>query len=61
MFMLLSLVSDLWMDYIKVELSSTKGKPENVGHIHFRAVKALEGVKNEEFIKKYTLLQTRAA
>ena len=54
----LSSVSVVWLDYIKLESSHPNGKPENAGKIHFRAVKALEGSANQEFIKKYTLMQT---
>lgn len=49
---------DLWLEYIKLESSHTSGKPENVGKIHFRALKALKGSLNQEFIRKYTLMQT---
>ncbi|XP_045211690.2 U3 small nucleolar RNA-associated protein 6 homolog [Mercenaria mercenaria] len=52
---------DLWLDYIKLESSHEHGKPASVGNIHFRAVKALTGTLNQEFIKKYTLLQTSAS
>uniref|UniRef100_A0A8B9IEE8 UTP6 small subunit processome component n=1 Tax=Anser cygnoides TaxID=8845 RepID=A0A8B9IEE8_ANSCY len=50
--------SDLWLDYIKEELSHPQGKPENCGSIHWRAVKMLQGDLVEDFISKYTLLQT---
>ncbi|XP_035414865.1 U3 small nucleolar RNA-associated protein 6 homolog [Cygnus atratus] len=50
--------SDLWLDYIKEELSHPQGKPENCGSIHWRAVKMLQGDQVEDFISKYTLLQT---
>lgn len=53
-----SLDPDLWLDYIKLESSHPRGKPENVADIHFRAVKALTGTLNQEFIQKFTLLQT---
>ncbi|KFP38387.1 U3 small nucleolar RNA-associated protein 6, partial [Chlamydotis macqueenii] len=49
---------DLWLDYIKEELSHPQGKPENCGSIHWRAMKMLQGDLVEEFISKYTLLQT---
>ncbi|XP_036396213.1 U3 small nucleolar RNA-associated protein 6 homolog isoform X1 [Megalops cyprinoides] len=48
---------DLWLDYIREELS-TRGKAENCGRIHWRAMKSLEGEHVERFIAKYTLLQT---
>ncbi|XP_074778321.1 U3 small nucleolar RNA-associated protein 6 homolog isoform X2 [Athene noctua] len=50
--------SDLWLDYIKEELSHPQGKPENCGSIHWRAMKMLQGDLVEDFISKYTLLQT---
>ncbi|KFQ89220.1 U3 small nucleolar RNA-associated protein 6, partial [Phoenicopterus ruber ruber] len=50
--------SDLWVDYIKEELSHPQGKPENCGSIHWRAMKILQGDLVEDFISKYTLLQT---
>ncbi|XP_067403497.1 U3 small nucleolar RNA-associated protein 6 homolog isoform X3 [Emydura macquarii macquarii] len=50
--------SDLWLDYIKEELSHPQGKAANCGNIHWRAVKMLQGELVEEFVSKYTLLQT---
>ncbi|NWV47650.1 UTP6 protein, partial [Daphoenositta chrysoptera] len=50
--------TDLWLDYIKEELSHPKGKPENCGSIHWRAMKMLQGDLVEDFVSKYTLLQT---
>ncbi|NXU20339.1 UTP6 protein, partial [Pardalotus punctatus] len=50
--------TDLWLDYIKEELSHPQGKPENCGSIHWRAMKMLEGDLVEDFVSKYTLLQT---
>ncbi|KAM9371151.1 U3 small nucleolar RNA-associated protein 6 homolog [Phaethornis superciliosus] len=50
--------SDLWVDYVKEELSHPHGKPENCGSIHWRAMKMLEGDLVEDFVSKYTLLQT---
>ncbi|KAH0629235.1 hypothetical protein JD844_011165 [Phrynosoma platyrhinos] len=49
---------DLWLDYIKEELTHPQGKPENCGSIHWRAMKALQGEQVDTFISKYTLLQT---
>ncbi|NWU48790.1 UTP6 protein, partial [Dromas ardeola] len=49
---------DLWLDYIKEELSHPQGKPENCGSIHWRAMKMLQGDLVEDFVAKYTLLQT---
>ncbi|KAL4240666.1 U3 snoRNP protein [Mactra antiquata] len=51
---------DIWLEFIKLESNHSKGKPENVGKLHYRAVKALDGALNQEFIKKYTLLQTNS-
>ncbi|CAH2291855.1 U3 small nucleolar RNA-associated 6 homolog [Pelobates cultripes] len=48
---------DLWLDYIKEELSHSEGKPENCGTLHWRAMKMLQGDNVEEFVNKYTLLQ----
>lgn len=49
---------DLWLDYIKEELNHTEGKPENSVGIHWRAMKMLHGNLVEDFVNKYTLLQT---
>ncbi|KAM4664088.1 U3 small nucleolar RNA-associated protein 6 homolog [Discoglossus pictus] len=49
---------DLWLDYVKAELSHPEGKPENCGPIHWRAMKMLQGEDVELFVSKYTLLQT---
>ncbi|NXM68317.1 UTP6 protein, partial [Serilophus lunatus] len=48
----------LWLDYIKEELNHPQGKPENCGSIHWRAMKMLQGDLVEDFVSKYTLLQT---
>ncbi|XP_027547674.1 U3 small nucleolar RNA-associated protein 6 homolog [Neopelma chrysocephalum] len=50
--------TDLWLDYVKEELSHPQGKPENCGSIHWRAMKMLQGDLVEDFVSKYTLLQT---
>ncbi|NXF90340.1 UTP6 protein, partial [Eubucco bourcierii] len=50
--------SDLWVDYIREELSHPQGKPENCGNIHWRAMKMLQGDLVEDFVSKHTLLQT---
>lgn len=49
---------DIWIDYIKLEMTHPQGKPENVGNLHYRAVKQLNGELNQEFITQFTLLQT---
>ncbi|NXU54802.1 UTP6 protein, partial [Turnix velox] len=49
---------DLWMDYIKEEQNHPQGKAENCGSIHWRAMKMLQGDLVEDFVSKYTLLQT---
>ncbi|XP_069822546.1 U3 small nucleolar RNA-associated protein 6 homolog isoform X1 [Dendropsophus ebraccatus] len=49
---------DIWLSYIKEELNHVEGKPENCGAIHWRAMKMLQGADVEEFVNKYTLLQT---
>ncbi|KAL4647994.1 hypothetical protein GN956_G8934 [Arapaima gigas] len=48
---------DLWLNYIKEELSP-RGQLENAAPIHWRAMKTLEGDSVERFVTKYTLLQT---
>lgn len=50
--------ADIWIDYIKLEMTHPQGKPENIGNIHYRAVKQLNGELNQEFITQFTLLQT---
>ncbi|XP_021364521.1 U3 small nucleolar RNA-associated protein 6 homolog [Mizuhopecten yessoensis] len=50
--------ADLWIDFIQLEQTHPQGRPEEAGSIHFRAVKCLEGDLNQQFITKYTLLQT---
>ncbi|XP_056381310.1 U3 small nucleolar RNA-associated protein 6 homolog isoform X2 [Hyla sarda] len=49
---------DLWLSYIKEELSHVEGKPENCGAIHWRAMKMLQGADVEDFVTKYTLIQS---
>ncbi|NWI70132.1 UTP6 protein, partial [Todus mexicanus] len=50
--------TDLWVDYVKEELNHPQGKAENCGSIHWRAMKMLQGDLVEDFVSKYTLLQT---
>lgn len=50
--------ADVWLDYIKEELSHPHGKPEICGQIYWRAMKMLQGDNVEYFVSKYTLLQT---
>lgn len=49
--------SDLWMDYIKEELSHPFGKPENCGQIYWRAMKMLQGQSAELFVAKHAMHQ----
>ncbi|XP_064604792.1 U3 small nucleolar RNA-associated protein 6 homolog [Liolophura sinensis] len=49
--------TDLWLDYVKLELNHPKGKSRNAGNIHFRAMKSLSGDQVERFVTQYTLLQ----
>ncbi|XP_077980484.1 U3 small nucleolar RNA-associated protein 6 homolog [Glandiceps talaboti] len=49
---------DLWLSYIQLELSHPKGKTENVGKLHWRAVKNLKADAADDFINRFTLLQT---
>ncbi|XP_028395280.1 U3 small nucleolar RNA-associated protein 6 homolog [Dendronephthya gigantea] len=48
-------IPDLWLDYIKLELSD--GDPNIVSKLHWRAMKSLSGDNVEEFVTKYALLQ----
>ncbi|XP_041364747.1 U3 small nucleolar RNA-associated protein 6 homolog [Gigantopelta aegis] len=50
--------ADLWLEYVKVEMFHPDGHPENTGQIHYRAIRALPGEVSQEFVRKYTLLQT---
>lgn len=49
--------SDLWMDYIKEELSHPFGRPENCGQIYWRAMKMLQGQSAELFVAKHAMHQ----
>ncbi|KAK2154428.1 hypothetical protein LSH36_269g09029 [Paralvinella palmiformis] len=49
---------ELWLDYIKMEMTHPKGKPQEAGQIHWRAMKTLNGELIEKFVTLYTLLQT---
>ncbi|KAG2461174.1 UTP6 protein, partial [Polypterus senegalus] len=49
---------ELWLDYIKEELSHHQGNPENCGKIYWRAMQTLQGEQVESFVSKHTLLQT---
>ncbi|KAF0871261.1 U3 small nucleolar RNA-associated protein 6 homolog [Crocuta crocuta] len=49
--------SDLWIDYIKDELSHPRGRPEYCRHIYWRAVKMLERESAEAFVAKHALYQ----
>ena len=46
---------EIWLDYIKAE--TNYGSPEKVGSINQRAIKALEGSHNQEFLTQFTLMQ----
>ncbi|KAK2181513.1 hypothetical protein NP493_395g00005 [Ridgeia piscesae] len=50
--------TDLWLDYIRLEMSHKNGSPENAGSIHWRALKALNEELVQTFITEYTLMQT---
>jgi hypothetical protein len=41
-----------------MELTHTKGKPESVGHLHWRAVKDLDASLVEEFTRRFTIIST---
>lgn len=49
--------SDLWMDYIKEELSHPFGRPENCGQLYWRAMKMLQGQSAELFVAKHAMHQ----
>jgi len=49
---------DLWLTYIQLALTHPKGRPENVGSLHWRAMKELQGAAVEDFVTKYALLQS---
>ncbi|KAM6175144.1 U3 small nucleolar RNA-associated protein 6 homolog [Erethizon dorsatum] len=49
--------SDLWMDYIKEELTHPLGRPENCGQIYWRAMKMLQGESAELFLAKHAMHQ----
>ena len=50
--------SDLWIDYVQLQSEHPNGKPEMIGQIHWRAMKALDGENIQDFTNKYTLIQT---
>ena len=50
--------SDLWLEYIELEMNHPKGQPEKAGNLHWRAMKALMPELIERFTAQYTLLQT---
>ncbi|XP_072044117.1 U3 small nucleolar RNA-associated protein 6 homolog [Amphiura filiformis] len=49
---------DLWLDFIKLELTHPNGNPSNSPSLHWRAMQALQGDHVETFTIKYTLMQT---
>ncbi|XP_076072744.1 U3 small nucleolar RNA-associated protein 6 homolog [Mytilus galloprovincialis] len=50
--------ADLWLDFIRMEMTHPKGQPENVGTLHYRAIHQLDGELNQQFVTEFTLLQT---
>ena len=52
------LVSDLWLDYIRLEMNDKNGSPEKAGNLHWRALKALADELVQTFVSEYTLMQT---
>ena len=52
------LVSDLWLNYIRLEMNHQNGSPEKAGNIHWRALKALNDELVQTFVSEYTLMQT---
>uniref|UniRef100_A0A8C9GC68 UTP6 small subunit processome component n=1 Tax=Piliocolobus tephrosceles TaxID=591936 RepID=A0A8C9GC68_9PRIM len=49
---------DIWMDYMKEELTHPLGRPENGGRIYWRAMKMLQGESAEAFVAKHAMHQT---
>ncbi|KAM5125122.1 LOW QUALITY PROTEIN: U3 small nucleolar RNA-associated protein 6 homolog [Mantella aurantiaca] len=49
---------DLWLSYIKEEMSHPEGKAENCAAIYWRAMRTLQGGDVEKFIHSYTMIQT---
>lgn len=49
---------DIWLEYVKLERSHPHGDPANSSKLHWRAKKALSDTLVDDFIGKYTLLQT---
>ena len=47
---------DLWLDYIRLEMAGDD--TENVSKLHWRAMKSLFGENVEQFVTKYTLLNS---
>lgn len=47
---------DLWIDYVKMELTFVGGKPETVGHLYWRAVKDLDANLVDEFVQNYAVI-----
>ena len=48
--------SDLWLQYIRAEMSYRDGQPENVGKLHWRAMKTLKPDLTAVFITQYSQL-----
>ena len=49
--------SDLWLEYIQCEMTIGGGKVDNVGKLHWRAIKELGSEFISDFVSKYSLLQ----
>ncbi|KAL5473165.1 hypothetical protein EMCRGX_G027613 [Ephydatia muelleri] len=47
---------DLWLKYMKAEMSHSEGEPENVGKLHWRAMKSLKPELTAVFIAQYSQL-----
>lgn len=50
--------TDIWIDYIKMEMNHPNGNPLGCGKLHWRAKKQLRSDLVDEFISHYVLLQT---
>lgn len=50
------MLAGIWLDYICMELGH-RGQPENVGPLHWRALRALDAKSADHFTEAFTLMQ----
>ena len=50
--------ADVWLSYIELESSHERGKPENIAHLHWRAVKDIDPQLVDEFRQRASALHT---